>query len=322
MRGLISREIALDVKRSGVQARIPARQGDSLVYKFIISLYCGGQRLSPDDAAQARVIASLPDGQTVYSECTYEGRRFVFTPGSGFFAHSGTAICRLCLRAADGAELYSPAFAIENEGVAGFDGARSLEVSNLSAILRDALAARAECEAILEKVKAESAENPVHISTIVFGEPTEDGGAFSLDISGGADISVVSDLQLNAVFEAPLRRVIVASRTPTYPECITGVNLEMRLNGGDTVAGTISGFHSYFEGYRYGEMCVDTLRPWNSYSSSANTETSGMFTKNCMVRIYDRLAGVRQIRDLTLTCTGKVSAFPAAGKLDIFGIYA
>lgn len=88
------------------------------------------------------------------------------------------------------------------------------------------------------------------------------------------------------------------------------------------MAGTISGFHSYFEGYRYGEMCVDTLRPWNSYSSSANTETSGMFTKNCMVRIYDRLAGVRQIRDLTLTCTGKVSAFPAAGKLDIFGIYA
>ena len=63
MRGVISREIALDVKRSGVQARIPARQGDSLVYKFIISLYCGGQRLSPDDAAQARVIASLPDGQ-------------------------------------------------------------------------------------------------------------------------------------------------------------------------------------------------------------------------------------------------------------------
>lgn len=43
MRGLISREIALDVKRSGVQARIPARQGDSLVYKFIISLYCGGK---------------------------------------------------------------------------------------------------------------------------------------------------------------------------------------------------------------------------------------------------------------------------------------
>lgn len=322
MKNIIIRDIALDIKRTGVQVRVPARQGDSLVHKYIISLYCGGQRLSITDAAQARVIAALPDARCVYSDCTVECGRFVFTPGCEFHAAGGSVICRLCLRGVDGAELYSPAFAIENEPVESFSGTEALEESNLSQILRGAIEARDACLAAAD-IAARQNERPVLLSTVTLSDPTSDGEAFSIDAPGTAEVTKISNGIIGVRFAAPLKRLIVTSRTPTLPERLTGINLEMRANGGEDVCGQITGFHSYLNGYRYGEMCVDTVCPWESFSSVANLEGAAhTFSRNAIVRIDEVLAGVRSITDITLTCAGKLTEFPPMGTFKIYGIRA
>lgn len=322
MRECVEREVMLDVGRSGVQKRICARQGDSLVHRFNISLYHMGRRLSLENVVQARVIGERSDGSVVYGECARDGAKFVFTPGSGFFELGGAVVCRLVVRGGDGAELYSPIFVIEAESVAGFSGTEALERSEISKILSDAIAARDMSAQYADKAKEYATSTPILLSEIVFDDPSDGESAFGLDLSGSASVSVESPRILRVSFDAPLRRVIVTSRTPELGERVTGVNLEMRLNGGDTMCGVINGFHTYYAGYRFGAMSVDLLRPWDSFSCTANIETGSTFTKSCIIGINEKLAGVEKIDCITLTCTEKLESFPPFGTIKVYGEYA
>lgn len=116
MVGSIERRLTLELNSTGVQARLPSRQGEALVYRIVISFSWNGHQYFPKDAVWAEVRATLPDGRVISSDCIIEdGRRCVFIPGAEFFECGGAVLCRAILRGEDGGELCAPVFAIDAE---------------------------------------------------------------------------------------------------------------------------------------------------------------------------------------------------------------
>lgn len=148
MTGSFEHKITLELNRSGVQERIPVRQGDSLVHAVTVSLTDNGRAFSPAGAEWAQVVGLLPDGEAVTGDAKIGDKSCSFIPGSGFFAFGGPVLCRLILRGADGAELCSPAFAFDVERA--FAGAVSAvpaeQYSRMAELLREMLEIQQKCE--------------------------------------------------------------------------------------------------------------------------------------------------------------------------------
>jgi len=150
MTGILENKVTLDVRRPGVQARLLVRQGDALVHKIKIALVQSGRGLITGNGVWATVTAELPDGGAVSQDCTRcADGTFEFTPGAGFFTESGPVVCRLTLRSADGAEMYSPAFAFDAESTFDSDSAPVAEAySKVAELLTRVEKLREECEEI------------------------------------------------------------------------------------------------------------------------------------------------------------------------------
>lgn len=167
MKESITKTVTLELNDSGIQARIPARQGDSLVYRVNVKLTLGGKRFSPEGVALAQVYAMLPDGSVVSSDC--KGHRdggYTFIPGTGFFRLGGPVLCRLVLRGDDGGEMYSSAFAFDTEICFGSDmePIPAEEYSRIEELLLRVLDVKRECETIAAELG-----NITAVSTTISG---------------------------------------------------------------------------------------------------------------------------------------------------------
>lgn len=153
MTGMIEKKITLDLDRTGVQVRIPVRQGDSLVYRITLSLERGGREFFPDGVIMAELRAILPNGSSVSTDCEIADGRCHVTPGAGFFCVGGPVLCRLILRGEDGAELYSPAFAFDAETTFALDDTAEADVySRIAELLLQVQEIKKECEKIASTV--------------------------------------------------------------------------------------------------------------------------------------------------------------------------
>lgn len=156
MRGTLENRISLDLETAGIQHRLSARQGDSLIRKIVVGLTLGGKKYVPSGVQLAQFYALLADGSTVSADGVIRPDGAVeFVPGSGFFALGGPIIVRLVLRDGDGAELYSPAFAIDAEYcfAAGAPAAPAEEYSRIEELLLRTLEAQKNCEATAEEIR-------------------------------------------------------------------------------------------------------------------------------------------------------------------------
>ncbi|MBR4881524.1 MAG: hypothetical protein IKU19_06290, partial [Clostridia bacterium] len=151
MIGSIEKKIKLELGESGVQERITARQGDSLIHRISISLTSGGVPYRLTDVFAASVWAILPNGEAITAGCEIRDDKCVFVPGSGFFEAGGPVICRLVLMGDNGAELFSPAFSIdaEGDGYGGMERAEAKEYSKIGEVLLQVLDIKRQCEELV-----------------------------------------------------------------------------------------------------------------------------------------------------------------------------
>ncbi len=158
MVGSIERKLILELNSVGVQARLPARQGESLIYRIAIAFTWNGRDYFPDGAVWAEVRATLPDGRVISSDCAIEnGRRCIFIPGADFFGCGGTVLCRIILRGDDGGELCAPVFAIDAEPSNAFaeNAAEAETYSRLAELLCQVMAEKRSLGAEVDEKIAE-----------------------------------------------------------------------------------------------------------------------------------------------------------------------
>lgn len=154
MLGSLEKKITLDLDRLGVQERICARQGDSLVHRVLINITSGGKPYKLSGVVYARVCGLLPDGSAVTAEADITDNTVSFVPGTSFFAKGGSVICRLILHGDDGSELCCPAFAIDADPsfAAVCDAVPDEKYSKLEKLLMSVLEAKSICETIAEEI--------------------------------------------------------------------------------------------------------------------------------------------------------------------------
>lgn len=177
MIGFIERKITLELCGTGVQTRVRARQGDSLVHKIIVNFTRYGRACFPADTVMAEVRGVLPNGKIISADAVIDnGERCAFTPGTAFFECGGSVICNLILRGSDGGELCAPAFAIDVEpsSAAADEVSEGETYSRIAELLSEVLAEKSNLgEKLDEKISAMKSELEEKLSDTVIVDGTK-----------------------------------------------------------------------------------------------------------------------------------------------------
>ena len=326
MIGEFDRKITLELNRSGIQARIPVRQGDSLVYRVAVNLTSGGKSVFPKGVAWAQVCALLPDGERVSADCDIEpGGIFTFIPGAGFFKNGGPVLCRLVLRGDDGGELYSPMFAFDAENCFDASGATvpADEYSRMEAMLLQMLEAQRICQESAAEAKIYAPQRLQKLCYISVGNVDYTIPEISVSSVGECGVSVTSPKELMVSFPRPLKRLALMSAHLGAPSGVvtSTIALDIYVNGMDTRTTSISSAVSA-AGDRFGTLYLDMVDLFRSYTGQAAAQGNPSHARHSINYIEDILSDVTSIDCIRLLLRGNISCFISGGMFKIYGQYA
>lgn len=111
MRDVVNK-IRLDLNLQKVRPSVSICKGDTLRRTIYITLLNSGTVYDIPDDAIATLLATKPDGKTVYNDCTICGNEISYTVTNQLIVVEGDVECQIKLVAGDGTEITSPVFII------------------------------------------------------------------------------------------------------------------------------------------------------------------------------------------------------------------
>lgn len=111
MRDVVNK-IRLDLNLQKVRPSVSICKGDTLRRTIYITLLNSGTVYDIPDDAIATLLATKPDGKTVYNDCTICGNEIAYTVTNQLIVVEGDVECQIKLVAGDGTEITSPVFII------------------------------------------------------------------------------------------------------------------------------------------------------------------------------------------------------------------
>lgn len=103
-------KIKLDLAKDKIRTSVSMRRGDTLSRAFHITLLNSGQVYEIPDGAIAALVATKPDGKTVYGDCVISGNEIIYHVSNQMVTTVGDVECQIELAGSDGALLPSPVF--------------------------------------------------------------------------------------------------------------------------------------------------------------------------------------------------------------------